>query len=86
MAGHWRRRRYCTRLRNSLGQSRACIGRDDGTTGTGWPHNTGKAGSNGVLECSQHGELSRDLTKRIATGHGTTKSTIQRGQSAKSAL
>ena len=40
----------------------------------------------GVLECSQHGELSRKLTKRIKAGHETTESTIQRGQRAKSAL
>ena len=37
-------------------------------------------------ECSQHGELGRELTKRITAGHVTTESTIQRGQGAKSAL
>ena len=86
MAGRWRRRGHCSRWRNNGSQRRACVGRDGGTTRTGWPHDTGEASSDGVLECSQHGELSRNLTKRIATGHETTESTIQRGQRAKSAL
>ena len=55
-------------------------------TRTGWPNDTGEAHRDGVLECGQHGELGRKLTKRINAGHVTTESTIQKGQRAKSAL
>ena len=51
MTGRWRRRGHCSRWRNNWSQRRACIGRDGGTTRTGWPHDTGEASSDGVLEC-----------------------------------
>ena len=82
--GRWSRR--CGRCRSCRNQRRAWSWRSSTTTWTGWFHDSGEAHSDGVLECGQHWELGRELTKLITTGHVATESTNQRGQRAKGAL
>ena len=58
---------------------------DRDATRTGRAHDPGEAHRDGVLERSQHRELSRELTKLITAGHEAAESTDRQRESKKCA-